>query len=52
MANKSNIIPDSLDQSDESLRKQAKKLVKQKVSNKRLTHLFMHEKNITEIVSH
>lgn len=50
MDSKNNIIPENLDQSDESLRKQAKRLVKQKNSNKRPTHLFMHEKNLTEIV--
>ncbi|CAH2097680.1 unnamed protein product [Euphydryas editha] len=48
MADK-NKVP-SKEKSDESLRKQAKKLVKNKnVLNKRPTHLFMHEKSLVEI---
>lgn len=38
---------------EENLRKQAKKIVRQKNADalKRPTHLFMHEKDLTEIVS-
>lgn len=51
MEHKNKLIADSLDHSDENLRKQAKKLVRQKnLINKRPTHLFMHEKSLTDIV--
>lgn len=33
------------------LRKQAKKLTKKHLHLQKITHLFLHEKNITEIVS-
>lgn len=42
--------PASKEQSDESLQKKAKKLVRNKnILNKR--HVFMHEKSLVEIVS-
>lgn len=42
----------SKEQSDESLQKKAKKLVRNKnILNKRPTHVFMHEKSLVEIVS-
>ncbi|XP_047540284.1 internalin A [Vanessa atalanta] len=48
MTDKNNLA--DIDQRDVSLRRQAKKLVKQKnVINKRPTHLFMHEKSLVEI---
>lgn len=42
-----------LKENEEKLRKQAKYLVRQKTSDilKKQTHLFMHEKGITKIVS-
>lgn len=41
-----------LKQNEDNLRKEAKKIVRQRTpGNKRTTHLFMHEKCLTEIVS-
>lgn len=39
--------------SSESMRKEAKKILKKKTSDagKKVTHLFLHEKGIREIVS-
>lgn len=44
--------PATTEQSDETLRKKAKKLIRNKNSlNIRPTHMFMHEKSLVEIVS-
>lgn len=42
-----------LKENEEKIRKQAKKLLRQKTSEilKKQTHLFMHEKSLTKIVS-
>lgn len=46
-------IAEDIKENEENLRKQAKKIVSKKNLEvyRRQTHLFMHEKNLTEIVS-
>lgn len=52
MEKKGKLAPNIINQNEISLRKDARKIVKHKhLFNKRPTHLFMHEKCLTEIVN-